>query len=108
LLRQSGLHAVSFLSAEDFLDDPLRAHFRCLLVDIGLGGMSGIELHQRLIAEGIRIPVIYITAYDDPEGRAQALSEGCAGFFSKTDAGPEIIEAIRRAISMTEQPGDGH
>lgn len=106
LLQQAGLYPMSFPSAEDFLDDPLRAHFRCLLVDIQLGGMSGIELHQRLIAEGLRMPVIYITAYDDPEDRARALSVGCAGFFSKKDAGPEIIEAICR-VTSTEQPGDG-
>ncbi|MBX5461275.1 MAG: response regulator [Steroidobacteraceae bacterium] len=99
LLHQAGLHAISFSSAEEFLADPLSSHFTCLLVDVQLLGMSGIELHQRLIESGMRTPVIYITAYDDTAARDEAQALGCAGFFRKSDSGPEIIEAIRRVSS---------
>jgi len=73
--------------------------FGCLLVDVQLGGMSGVELQHRLTALGDATPVIFITAHDDPAIRAEAVSGGCCGFFRKTDPGTAIIEAIHRAAS---------
>ena len=100
LLQQAGLQTIGFASAEDFLADSMRDHFQCLLLDVRLGGMSGIELQQRLIALGVHKPVIYITSHDDPDAKTEALSTGgCFGYFSKTDPGPRIIEAVRRAAS---------
>lgn len=99
LLQLSGFHPITFESAEQFLADPLRTHFGCLLVDIQLGGMSGTEMHGRLIAEGNRTPVVYITAFDDARVRAEAEKLGCAGYFRKTDAGPEILAAVRQIVS---------
>jgi FixJ family two-component response regulator len=99
LLQQAGFHPIAFASGEDFLADPLHSHVDCLLVDIRLRAMTGIELHQKVVAEGSHVPVIYITAFDDPAAKAEAMRAGCAGFFRKTDAGPEIIEAIRRVIA---------
>jgi FixJ family two-component response regulator len=99
LLQLAGFQPVLFPSAEEFLTDPLRMHLRCLLIDVRLGGMSGIELHECLIAEGIHIPVIYITAHDDPETRASALRNRCAGFFRKTDPGEDIMAAVARATT---------
>jgi FixJ family two-component response regulator len=96
LLQQAGFHPITYPSAEDFLGDPLRRHFGCLLVDIQLGGMSGIEMHARLKAEGDRTPLVYITAFDDPRARAQAIEMGSAGYFRKTDAGLDILETVRR------------
>ena len=97
LLQLSGYRPVTFLSAEDFLEDAQRPNFGCLLIDIQLGGMSGIELHRRLVSEGIATPVIYITAFDDPAARLDAENAGCAGFFHKTDSGQDILNAIGRA-----------
>ena len=99
LLHQAGYQPVTFVSAEDFLADPLRPHFQCLLVDVQLGGMSGIELHKQLNLVGNRAPVIYITAFDDPRAQAEATQAGCAGFFRKTDGAPEILSAIRHAVA---------
>ena len=99
LLQQAGFHPIAFASGEDFLVDPLHTHVDCLLVDIRLRAMTGIELHQKVVAEGSQVPVIYITAFDDPAAKAEAMRAGCAGFFRKTDAGPEIIEAIRHVIA---------
>jgi FixJ family two-component response regulator len=96
LLQLSGYQAISFESAEEFLADPLRGHFGCLLVDIQLGGMTGIEMHGKLIEEGNKTPVVYITAFDNPRAKAAAIKLGSAGFFQKTDAGPEILETVRR------------
>ena len=107
LLQLAGFQPVLFESAEEFLADPLRPHLRCLLVDIRLGGMSGIELHRQLIAEGSRTPFIYITAHDDAEARAAALGNNCAGLFRKTDPGADIIAAITRAAASYSPPSIG-
>src|SRR5215470_3464072 len=96
LLRQSGFHPYIFLSARAFLDSPDRAGLRCLLIDIQLGDVSGIDLHRQLLATGDATPVIYITAHADPAVRREALSLGCAGFFLKTDAASAIIELLQR------------
>lgn len=104
LLQQAGYQAITFTSAEAFLDDPLRTHFGCLLVDVQLGGMTGIEMHAKLVAEGNLTPVVFITAYDDPRARAQAEGQGCAGYFKKTDAGVDILDTVRR---LTAAPSAG-
>lgn len=99
LLRLSGYQVITYESAEQFLADPLRTHFGCLLVDIQLGGMSGIEMHGKLLEEGNRTPVIYITAFDDPRAHEEAARLGYAGYFRKTDAGNDILEAVRKVTT---------
>lgn len=101
LLQQAGYQAITYPSAEQFLVDPLRTHFGCLLVDVQLGGMSGIEMFGRLKEQGNRTPVVYITAFEDSRARAQALAMGCAGYFRKTDAGLDILETVKR---LTAEP----
>lgn len=102
LLQLAGLHSVFFASAEAFLANRLWDRFGCLLVDIQLTGMSGIELGRLLAARGSTTPIIYITAYDDPEMRVEALQSGCAGFFRKSDPGPDIVAAVRRALRVRD------
>jgi FixJ family two-component response regulator len=96
LLKQAGFQPQGFHSAEEFLAAPGRARFECLVVDIQLGGMSGMALHRRLLADQDGTPVVFITAHDDPAARTEALGQGGAAFFRKTDDGTEIIEALRR------------
>ena len=100
LLRQSGFNPYIFLSAKDFLASAERAQLACLLIDIQLGEVSGIDLHRQLLAEGDATPVIYITAHTDPAVRAEALSLGCAGYFLKSEAASAIIDVLRR-VAMT-------
>ena len=61
------------------------------MLDIQLGGMSGIELHRQLQASGSSTPVIYITAHDEPETREQAQAAGCAAYFRKTAPGQDVL-----------------
>jgi len=103
LLQLSGFQAITFESAEQFLADPLRNHFGCLLVDVQLGGMSGIEMHGKLLEQGNLTPVVYITAFDDPRAKSEAERLGCAGYYRKTDASPEILETVRRITSAATQ-----
>lgn len=97
LLRTAGFQPVTYPSAEALLEDTKRPRFDCLVLDIQLGGMSGLELARRLTAVKDSTPVIFITAHDEPEVRAQALACGCAGYFRKTDPGQKVLETIRRA-----------
>jgi len=99
LLRASGIHPVSYLSAENFLADRKRPQFDCLVLDVQLGGMSGIELNQALAASGSTTPVIFITAHDEPEVRAKALQTPCAAYLRKTDRAETVLAAIHKAIN---------
>lgn len=96
LLRASGIQPITYASAEAFLADAKHPRFDCLVLDVQLGGMSGIELGRRLVAEGGYAPFIYITAFDDAETRNEAVATGCAAYFRKTDAGADVLDAIRR------------
>ena len=96
LLRAAGMHPVTYASAEEFLADEKHPQFDCLLLDVHLGEISGIELGQQLVAEGRYTRFICITAHEDPETRALAEAAGCAAFFRKTDSGAAVLDAIRR------------
>lgn len=98
LLRASGIESIAYRSAEDFLGDASRPRFDCLVFDIHLGGMSGIELARRLADGGSTVPVIFITAHDEPSVREQARRAGCEAYLRKTDAGEAVVEALRKAI----------
>jgi len=102
LLRAVGFEARTFYSGEDFLRDRSGLPFACLLVDVQLGRMSGLEIQQRLIADGNPTPVIFITAHDDPNVRSEAIRGRCAGFFRKSDPGSLIVEALRNLTAASE------
>jgi FixJ family two-component response regulator len=101
LLRAAGFQPVTYSSAEAFLEDAKRPWFDCLLLDVQLGGMTGLELSRRLAAVQDATPVIFITAHDDPELRQEALATGCAGYFRKTEPGEKVLAAVRQAIART-------
>ncbi|MCE0521870.1 MAG: response regulator [Methylacidiphilales bacterium] len=96
LLRASGIQPITYLSAEEFLADKKHPKFDCLVLDIQLGGMSGVELQRQLSAAGEKTPVIFISAYDNPEAREEALAAGCAAYFRKNDCGADVLDAIGR------------
>ncbi|MGO4396505.1 response regulator transcription factor [Variovorax sp. M-6] len=97
LLRASGMQPITYGSAEEFLADSKKPRFDCLVFDVQLRGMSGIELARRLVAEGGHAPFIFITAHDDAETRTAAQAVGCAAYFRKIDTGADVLEAVRRA-----------
>jgi FixJ family two-component response regulator len=104
LLRTSGYQPVTYSSVEAFLSDSRRPKFNCLVLDVQLPGISGLELSRRLSAVNDTTPVIFITAQDEPEQRAAAEASGCAGYFRKTDPGSEILNLIRHTLQAAE-PG---
>ena len=99
VLRLIGFQALTFSSAELFLADPVREHFACLLVDMQLGGMSGIDLLKKLVAAGDHAPVIFITADDSEYTRSKAREIGCAGYFRKGESSEEIVETVKMIVS---------
>jgi len=99
LLRAAGMQPITYSSAEAFLADTKRPGFDCLVLDVQLTGMSGLELQEQLAVAGAAAPVIFITAHDDPQARARAYAAGCAGYFRKTDSGSDVLEAIRRTAT---------
>ena len=97
LLRAAGLHTVTYRSAEEFLQEERHPRFDCLIVDIQLGGMSGIELCSHLARLGSVTPVVFLTAHDDGESRERAERAGCAAFLSKRDPADVVLAAVARA-----------
>jgi FixJ family two-component response regulator len=108
LLQATYFQAVCYLSAEEFLADSKHPHFDCLVLDIQLKGMSGLDLHRRLRAVNDHTPVIYVTAHDDTETRAQAEELKCAAFLRKTDPGIEVVAAIHCACGSNPSDSSGN
>jgi FixJ family two-component response regulator len=107
LLRLAQFQPITYLSAEAFLADQKQPLFDCLVLDVRLGGMSGLDLFAQLAASKPHPPVIFITAVDEPGARARAEALGSAGFFLKSTPGAGIIEAIRRAMRGAAQSTRG-
>jgi FixJ family two-component response regulator len=97
LLRASGFRVTSFTSAEAFLARDPRDAPDCLVLDIWMEGMSGLDLQAALAARGERIPTIIITAHDDPLTRERSLRAGAGAYLTKPFDEKELIEAIQRA-----------
>jgi len=86
-----------FSSGEAFLERTKASDVACIVLDIQLGGMSGIELRRRLSAKGSTVPIIFITALDSATVRKEAIEVGCAAFLPKPVSGRELVDAIKRA-----------
>ena len=98
LLKSAGLSVESFGSAEDFLDSGLQQETRCLITDIRMPGMSGLELQSKLNSDHCPIPTIFITAHGDESMRLQAMRGGAVKFFTKPFDGATLLEAVRVAL----------
>jgi FixJ family two-component response regulator len=99
LLTAKGFNTAVFTSAEAFLASPVRHGAACFLLDIHLGGMSGIELRGRLAASGCTVPVIFMTAFDDEATHREALAAGCIAYLHKPFPAHLLIGAIDRIDS---------
>lgn len=100
LLEAADFATESYDSAEAFLERDDAGTLSCILLDVHMRGMSGIELLGRLRAAGSVVPVLLMTAFDDAAVRSQALSLGCAAFLSKPIAGQILIDCIRTAAGL--------
>jgi FixJ family two-component response regulator len=98
LLNAHGFSTVIFGSAEDFLARKAPAKIDCLLLDIDLGGMSGIELRHHLIKVGDDLPVIFMTGLEGEAARSRAMDAGCVACLRKPIPTGQLVEAVNRAI----------
>ena len=104
LIRSTGMEVQAFASALEFLDFEHRKENACIVVDIKLQGMSGLELHDELRAKGSDLPVIFITGFDSPETRAQAKRAGAAGYFRKPLDDQALLDTIQWALARDQKP----
>ena len=99
LLRSAGFAVNAFASAEEFLSSGESRTADCLVLDVRMPGMSGIELHRQLAADHSEIPVIFITAHGDEGMRAQALRRGAGAVLIKPFSDEALLNAIHAALS---------
>ena len=97
-LRSVGFTVNVFASAEEFLNSDQLSKADCLILDVRMPGMSGIELHRQLVSSYCKIPVIFITAYEDEGMRTQALSGGAGAFLIKPFSEEALLNAIHAAL----------
>lgn len=106
MLTISGWSSTSFVSAEELLGSPALQSASLLIVDIQLPGISGLELHERLMDTRIPPPVIFITGQDCPSLRERAMRAGAVAYLIKPFPGQELIDAVRRLLDQSgDHPG---
>ena len=107
LLRSLGYLTATFSSAEEFLQSGRLRETACLITDVQMPGMSGVDLQSHLTANGHDLPVIFVTAYPEASVRARALSAGAFGFLSKPFSEDNLIECLDRALEHHRSTGAG-
>ena len=98
LIESEGLSTLCFGSAEEFLDSETRYKAACLIADVRMPGMSGLELQAKLKAERCRIPIIFITAHGDAKMRIQAMRDGAVEFLTKPFDNAVLLETVHAAV----------
>jgi FixJ family two-component response regulator len=99
LLSSHGYLIQTFVSADDFLQSARLDNLSCVIADVQMPGMSGLDLLTHMRAKGYTVPFIFITAFPDESVRARALKAGAMGFLAKPFAGPALIDCIQTALN---------
>jgi FixJ family two-component response regulator len=100
LLKSVGFETEVFASAEDFLGSGHLPGTCCLILDVRMPGMSGFELHERLLASDEEVPIIFVSAHADEEARARALRSGAVDFLLKPFSDEALLHAIDAAMQL--------
>lgn len=98
LIKVLGYSVDAFASAEAFLDSGRIRSMACVITDVQMPGMSGVELQQRLCADGDETPIIFVTAYPDEPTRVRVLRDGAIGYLSKPLREEKLIDCLERAL----------
>ena len=98
LLKASGLAAISFESAEELLNSGRLSEIACLIADVRMPGISGLELQARLKTERCPVPIIFITAHGDAKMRIQAMRKGAVEFLTKPFDNAVLLEIVHAAV----------
>ncbi len=105
LVQSLGFESHDFASAEEFLRCPHAREFSCVISDVNMPGLSGIDLQRRLAADGRKVPVIFITAHADKAIEERAIRAGAAGFLNKPFDGGTLASGIEHALHRNESTG---
>jgi FixJ family two-component response regulator len=101
LLRSFKFNVKSLASAEEFLNSEYLAETACLILDVSMPGMSGLELQRQLAVSNSDVPIIFITAHEDEDQRRQALEAGAVAFLYKPFCDDALLNAIDTALKDT-------
>ena len=104
LIRSFGFRVEAFASAEEFGNSGYLEETACLILDVRMPGMDGLELQHRLSETGKRIPIVFITAHPDKEQERRAIEAGAIGFLYKPFSQESLLQAVRSALG--EQQGE--
>jgi FixJ family two-component response regulator len=98
LIKAEGFRTIAFASAEDFLQRGDHRATNCLILDLRLPGMSGLELQHHLVTGHDAVPIVFVSAHDEPETRYKALQAGAAAFLSKPVNDDVLVDTIRSVV----------
>jgi FixJ family two-component response regulator len=102
LVRSLGYQVATFASAEEFLKSERVDDTSCLIADVRMPGLSGIDLQRRLIARGIRMPTIFITAFPEEGTRRRAMTAGAVGYLGKPFSEESLLTCLDAALGSSE------
>ncbi|TDG23408.1 response regulator [Paraburkholderia silviterrae] len=106
LLQSAGHIAASFASGEEFLASPWHVGAACILLDLKLKGMNGLEVQRRLIEQRVAAPIVFISSHADDEAVRRALERGARAFLHKPFSSDEMLEVVERlAVGSATEPG---
>ncbi len=103
LMKSVGLRAESYATPQDFLQRKLPEGLHCLVLDVRLPGMSGLDVQRRLIEVGVRIPIIFITGHGDIPMSVAAMKSGAVEFLTKPFRDQDLLDAIQRALEREKE-----
>jgi FixJ family two-component response regulator len=101
LLRSLGYQAAAFSSAEEFLQSDSLDNTACLIADVQMPGLSGIDLQGRLIARGVQMPMIFITAFPEEGTRTRAMKAGAVGYLGKPFSEESLLRCLDSALGSS-------
>src|SRR5580693_6862700 len=104
LMRSLGYSVEAFASAADFLASPRLVETACLIADVHMPGMTGLDLYKRLVDAGHGIPTILVTAYPDDDARARALNDGVVCYLRKPIDEKDLLRCLRAALHSGDPP----
>jgi FixJ family two-component response regulator len=99
LVRSLGYSTVTFASAEEFLASEHLGETACIVTDVQMKGLSGVDLQSRLAADGRRVPIVFMTAFPDERLRARVMAAGAVGFLAKPFEDEHLIDCLSQAIA---------
>ena len=102
LLKSAGFSVQTFACAEDFLGSGWQRETGCIIADIRMPGMSGLDLQAKLNADHCPIPIIFVTAHGDDKMRMQAMRGGAVKFLAKPFDGAILLESVRAALGSAD------